>query len=229
MAGGLFSLTKIRDLTKGQRYLSFDISPMIEIKNWETKMSNRNIYLEVGALNLNKIDHFLQTHNKDEWMFHLFEPNPIPIVNIKREMEERDLPNIKLWEVAAGVAGGRVVFYPGHRSVGHAGGTLLKGKYKYVDYDHPIEVDCIDFNQWIKDNIREDDNVYMNMDIEGAEYQVLPKMIEDGSIDLISMAEIELHSGKFNESNRVELSKIHGELKQFFLQDKFKDFLLYRL
>ena len=43
------------------------------------------------------------------------------------------------------------------------------------------------------DNFSKDDYIVIKMDIEGAEYKVLPKMIEDGSIEYINSAYIEWH------------------------------------
>lgn len=64
------------------------------------------------------------------------------------------------------------------------------------------------------------------MDIEGAEFRVLDKMIRDGSIDYINKLYIEWHSNKIDFSDKElydELIKklkncsleLYGEMKKF--------------
>lgn len=55
-----------------------------------------------------------------------------------------------------------------------------------------IEVECIDFSSFIK-GFSEDTVIVVSMDIEGAEFEVLRKMLEDGTIDRISLLDIEFH------------------------------------
>ena len=41
-------------------------------------------------------------------------------------------------------------------------------------------------NKWIIENFNKEDFIHVKMDIEGGEYDVLPSMIEGGSIEYIS-------------------------------------------
>jgi len=54
-------------------------------------------------------------------------------------------------------------------------------------------VECIDFSRWVLDNFKEDDHIIVKMDIEGAEFRVLVKMIHDGSINYINELYVEWH------------------------------------
>jgi len=56
-----------------------------------------------------------------------------------------------------------------------------------------IKVQAIDFGQWLKRNYRKEDVIYVKLDIEGAEYAVLRKMLRDGSITYIDKLFIEFH------------------------------------
>ena len=64
---------------------------------------------------------------------------------------------------------------------------------KYIDKDKPVEVDSIDFSKWILDNFQKDDFIICKMNIEGAEYNVLEKMLIDGSIDYIDKLYMSWH------------------------------------
>jgi len=55
------------------------------------------------------------------------------------------------------------------------------------------EVEAIDFSKWVMENFDKNDQIVLKMDIEGSEYKVLPKMIEDGSISYINNLIIEWH------------------------------------
>jgi len=56
-----------------------------------------------------------------------------------------------------------------------------------------VEVESIDLSKWITENFSKNDIIVLKMDIEGAEYAVLPKLIEDGTASYINRAFIEWH------------------------------------
>lgn len=73
--------------------------------------------------------------------------------------------------------------------------------------DSLIKVPCIDFSKWIKTNLNKSDYIFLKMDIEGAEYEVLDRMIETGAINYLDDLDIEFHWHK------IGLDKnIHDEL-----------------
>ena len=52
------------------------------------------------------------------------------------------------------------------------------------------------------------------MDIESSEYEVLPSIIKDKSIDLIDHIFIEFHSKYFKIKDQLKYQKIEQELKK---------------
>jgi FkbM family methyltransferase len=64
---------------------------------------------------------------------------------------------------------------------------------KLYEWSDPVLVECIDFSKWIKDNFSKEDYIFLKMDIEGSEYKILPKMINDGTISYIDALVIEWH------------------------------------
>lgn len=79
------------------------------------------------------------------------------------------------------------------------GSTLLHGKVPVdprsgrIDYDNPVHVKSVDFSRWILKSFRRQDHLCMKMDIEGAEYAVLAKMMADKSIFYVKRAFVEFH------------------------------------
>lgn len=71
-----------------------------------------------------------------------------------------------------------------------------------------------DFSKWLERIVDKNDNVVIKMDIEGSEYHVLPKMIEDGTIHLVDKLIIEFHAHKMVEDDKY--GEIHKQLEQFF-------------
>lgn len=106
------------------------------------------------------------------------------------------------------------------------GSSLLTEKihphgHKENDLDNPLVVEAIDFSEWILKNFKKEDYIILKMDIEGAEYAVLEKMIEDGSMKYIDELYIEWHYKKvsIDEARHNEIKekvkkvcpKVHGE------------------
>lgn len=70
-----------------------------------------------------------------------------------------------------------------------------------------ITVECFDIRDFIKSNFSKEDLVILKMDIEGAEYDVLPHLLEDG-IDYISALFIEWHGHRLGLPQSVTLDLI---------------------
>ena len=60
-----------------------------------------------------------------------------------------------------------------------------------VAHGGPLTVDCFDFSAWLTDL---DQQIVLKMDIEGAEYQLLERMLEDGTDRYLEELLIEWHS-----------------------------------
>jgi len=65
-------------------------------------------------------------------------------------------------------------------------------------------VDCINLSNFILENFNPSDFIYMKLDIEGAEIEVLDKLIEDGTIKYINKVFVEWH---FHTRKQTEKSK----------------------
>lgn len=68
------------------------------------------------------------------------------------------------------------------------------------------DVDCIDFSSWLGRTFAgSDERVVVKMDIEGAEYPVLAKMVEDGTDAIVSELLVEWHQGHAAEGEAERL------------------------
>jgi len=133
-----------------------------------------------------------------ETEFFAFEPQP-ELANCVEAVRRRhpEVP-IRFFAKAVWVHDGTTDLYlatewgPNHRG----GSTLLTGHVRNtakVDYSRPVVVECIDFSRWVQRNFSRRDRLVVKMDIEGAEYPVLEKMVSDGTIDYVAELIVELH------------------------------------
>lgn len=74
------------------------------------------------------------------------------------------------------------------------------GSYEKVDYP------CIDFSRFIRE--LPDDVIVCSMDIEGAEFKVLEKMLKDNTIDKITVLDIEFHHRLMNDYDDNDARKL---------------------
>ena len=80
------------------------------------------------------------------------------------------------------------------------------------------EVPCIDLSEFIRTNFKPDDNIVIKMDIEGAEYDTLEKMIVDKTIDYINYISVEWHSRFF--TNRDEIFEREQRIRTYLTEHK---------
>jgi len=76
------------------------------------------------------------------------------------------------------------------------------------------QVECVDLAGWIKNNFKKDDHIILKMDIEGAEYEILEKFFNEGTIKYVNEIFIELHNtrcGKTEADDRLLIKKLREE------------------
>lgn len=143
------------------------------------------IYLDVGSYTGDTVKLFRDKFPEgNAFEIHCFEPNPA-FADCYKDL------GVNFYPFAAWTKDMEKDFYLCDNKVGS---SLMPSKSKTgMDFDNPIKVQAIDFSEWLRKNIPEGSFVVLKMDIEGAEYSVIPKMIEDGTIKLINRLYIDWH------------------------------------
>lgn len=155
----------------------------------------RSIYIDLGANNGDTIAAHRASSDVDFcWGF---EPNPNLASEARRRFEGQP---VEIVEMAAWIGEGVLPLYLGHP----LSSTLLPGKVALEDYpeyavsyEKSVEVRTFDTALWLREHVVEDDDVIVKMDIEGAEYQVLQRLLDGGEIRLIDELRCEFHVGRF--------------------------------
>ncbi|WMT92605.1 FkbM family methyltransferase [Pelagibacterium sp. H642] len=160
----------------------------------------RRLYLDLGANNGDTIAAELASSRIDFcWGF---EPNPQLASKLRQRF--KDDP-VEIVEAAAWIVEGVRPLYLGHP----LSSTLLAGKVALPDYPEfaityevSVDVRTVDTAGWLRDHIPDGDAITMKMDIEGAEYEVLQRLLESGEIDRIDELRCEFHPERFPAYSR---------------------------
>ena len=129
-----------------------------------------------------------------------------PIPGLAKQLQEihQDNPTIQIQNSAVWVNDDIKKF---HLSEAYTDGSSLLNSLNNLRDDHHIEVNCFDLSTWISETFSKDDYLILKLDIEGAEYEVLNKMIEDNTIKLINEFWGEWHDMKIDDNHTQFLSK----------------------
>lgn len=142
---------------------------------------------------------FSRFFNDPRIEFELFEPNPNCHPFLEKIVAHSD-GKVRLNKVGAGTEDCVLNFYGLDDAEGgelSQGGSIVKvhNSDRYAASDRKaIEVQVIDFATYLTDKRREFEKIVVKMDIEGAEVDLLEKMIGENSIDVIDILYVEFHS-----------------------------------
>jgi FkbM family methyltransferase len=133
-------------------------------------------FIDGGANDGRSAKMFRRDHDpNNEYYIYSFEVIPLFFKSFK------DIPNLTLIKKAIWTKDGDMLFYK-CRGTRQFGGSVIKEKIN-VNTKKPIKVDCIDFCKWIKKTFNTLDEIILKFDIEGSEYAVLEKMLENKIFD----------------------------------------------
>jgi FkbM family methyltransferase len=165
------------------------------LRRW-TRRAPRKVFIDCGSNTCAVLEERIQRGLETE--FFAFEPQPELVACVDEVRRRHPALPVHFFPKAVWVQDGTMDFFlatswgPNHRG----GSTLLQGHVKnaaQVDYGRPLTVECIDFSRWVRRNFSRHDHLVVKMDIEGAEYPVLEKMVADGTIDYVHELIVEFH------------------------------------
>lgn len=157
---------------------------------------------------------------------HLFEPNKMwskERHEIAKEVSKSALA-VYVHDCAVWTGEETKKFYVGIDEYGDLGSSLCEDKNEKLDRENPINVNCIDLSKFIIDNFEEKDNVILKLDVEGAEYDILPYLINNFEcMKRIDSLFVEWHPDFFPQKHR----QLFGHLLQAFNYYSIKNGLCY--
>lgn len=135
-----------------------------------------------------------------EYEIFSFEPPSRSFRKNERLKELAEKQQVLVIRKAVWIYDGEITFHDNRGS----GASLLEAKRLIKDkvvkpikeQSTEVRVECFDLSKWIQENFDKEDYIILKMDIEGAEYEVIKKMHEDGTLGLVDKIYCELHGLK---------------------------------
>lgn len=172
----------------------------------------KSIYIDCGFYAGNALKKYINKGVVDKsWTIYAFEPNPA--LDVETMMESIPL-KIMLFKEAVWIKGEELIFHISGRHDA-AGIADLTGHTDPTE----VTVQAMDFPKFVAGLPQVD---ICSMDIEGAEFQVLEKMMEDGSIDKIKILDIEFHHRFMNDYNDKDADRLIRKLRKRGLSVRLK-------
>lgn len=155
----------------------------------------RKVFIDLGTYDGDSIEQFYNWYklvdDPNKYDVYGFEPNPEMFKLAQKKVGGKK--NVKLQRQAAWIADEVREF-----AVDDIGSTLMDSKINW-ESSPKTKVKCFDFSKWLKSNFTDEDFIVLKMDIEGAEFPLLKKMIANSTDRLISQFLIEFHPNKVRD------------------------------
>lgn len=131
-----------------------------------------------------------------------FEPDPFAFKTLEQKFG--NLPNVTLVNAAVGVGSGTVRLMRADNFGDNPEGASVKSTIldggRRIDAENSVEVPLIDFPTWVGEQIKaRGEIVFVKMDIEGAELDILEKMDAEQLFQNLRCLVAETHERKFKE------------------------------
>lgn len=166
-------------------------------------------FIDLGAYKGDTIEQFYNwghlLSDPKEFQIFAFEPNSDCWNSLNLLAKQKG--NLSVIGKAAWVKDGDIDFIPDG-----IGATTMKTK-KNWDQGLAIKVPCLDFSEWMT-RFTKDDFIVLKIDIEGAEFEVLEKMIKDGTISLVDHLWVEFHQNKVTDYTTQYKNELVDRIKK---------------
>lgn len=169
-----------------------------------------NVFIDLGCYNGDSVEEFknwrkLAFPDKSDWVIHAFDANK----KFLKDWKRLKTTNTHFHHKAAWTEDG-VIEFAVDQSDTPLGSTLMEGKKAIWDNSPKDKVPCFDFSKWIEQF--KGDYVVVKMDIEGAEFPILRKMIEDETILIPDNLMVEFHPNKVTEYTTTDKNDLILEI-----------------
>lgn len=177
----------------------------------------KKVFIDCGANKGQGLRQFISMFNIDSsWEVESYEPNPD--CELEKNISEFDF--VKAFKKAVWIHDGKISFsktVSNQRSNFESVGSSVNGlnwyDTKYFDQE-VIEVECVDITS-ILNKYSEDDFIVVKLDIEGAEFEVVRRMIGSESIKKIDELYIEWHTCHVESETEESEKELKSKIESF--------------
>jgi FkbM family methyltransferase len=175
------------------------------------------VYIDGGARIGESIPIILENRKElDGCDVYLYECNPNHFEVLDEISHKNKRYNFLVRKEALWVENTFKKFYISADKWGDLGSTLKPEKKEVLDKLNPIEVKCVDISE-VLNSFNDEDYIILKLDVEGAEYDILNHIIDNGGINKINELYVEFHDWFFNTSS----SKIKSEIMKTNIKYNF--------
>lgn len=134
-----------------------------------------------------------------DWWVYMFEPNEKCVSFLRSKYPDLHIINKAVW-TSYGQRRLMIQYCMVNKDWNGGATNIMEDDYikpKYINESHLKYngyVGCLDFSKFLRVLFREEDNLIVKFDIEGAEFDVLDKMIADKTILLVDTIYVEWHN-----------------------------------
>jgi FkbM family methyltransferase len=142
-------------------------------------------------------------YENHHWKIYAFEANPQMVIKTRERCAQMiQMQVLEVIEKALWIENGTIDLYIGRNP---AGSSLFKDKTTgNLDKKNPINVTCLYLGDWLRAYLSKDDYIVIGMNIEGAEYRLLDKMIRDSSAEYINELYVDFHNEKVGVLSEID-------------------------
>lgn len=164
----------------------------------------KKVFLDLGACRGESIRAFNKHWgDSDEYEIHSFEALPANYKTLKEAYGNK--PNITLYNKAVYTEDTEITFY----TAPPYGSSIYSDKITHINPDRYVKIGAIDISKFIENTFSKKDYIIMKFDIEGAEYDILPKLLDSGILqNYVNELYGEFHAGKIRSISK----EIHNDL-----------------
>lgn len=160
----------------------------------------------------------------EKWAIHTFEANPVTY-DIFVNQHHHLTPWVIHHNKAISNRDGEVVINietpPGEGDTGMGSSIIDMSKWNPwgladQDKDHfnkKSTIPCMDISEFIKRNFSKEDRIIVKMDIEGSEFEVIERMLQENTMEWIDEIYVEWHSRFFRDAAAMKLREEALKLK----------------
>lgn len=160
------------------------------------------IFLDCGYYVGKALEYYAPLMDKD-WVVYAFEPN----TELNVDETSKRFPFKVGWvKKAVWTEDGKLEFAVANRDDASHISQLR------TNTDKRITVPCVDFSRFV-DELPTDSTIVCSMDIEGAEFPILEKMLEENTIDKIDLLDIEFHDRLFDDKSAEDSSNLRKAIE----------------
>ena len=145
-------------------------------------------FIDLGVFTGDTVSIVLEKY-PDLDQIHAFEPDPQNYAEL--QAKHGGGKRVSIYNAAATAEVGEANLYQGVE-YGKLGGSLLESKSN-IDTSSSTTVQCMDFSEFLREHFSPEDHVILKIDIEGGEYELLEKLLENGAISLVTELYVEWH------------------------------------